>query len=84
MVISWDKAEFDPRYPSLKGIMAAKKKTRLKKFHLLTWELKIQQATKFLHIFCPKKKQGASILEGETNGIADQLIDIFKNTIKVL
>ena len=67
-----------PRYPSLKGIMGAKKK-----------EIKAYQVSSFgqqqsiQKIYTPKSSKETVMIEGSTDEIVAKLIDVFKNEIKI-
>ncbi|OEF96920.1 electron transfer flavoprotein subunit beta [Vulcanibacillus modesticaldus] len=76
----------DPRYPSLPGIMKAKKKP-LK--HLSASDLEIspesvQAKTEEIDIFLPPKKEAGRILSGELGEQAKELIELLHNEAKVL
>ncbi|MBT3591066.1 MAG: electron transfer flavoprotein subunit beta/FixA family protein [Candidatus Marinimicrobia bacterium] len=71
-----------PRYPSLKGIMGAKKK-----------ELKILSESEFYidgkkqsiqKVFVPKTNKKTEMIEGEPDTIVARLVDVLKNEVKVL
>ena len=71
-----------PRYPSLKGIMGAKKK-----------ELKVIPESEFLlseekqsvqKIFIPESDKQTEMIEGEPDAIVSRLMDVLKNEVKVL
>ncbi len=71
-----------PRYPSLKGIMGAKKK-----------ELKIIPETDFSvapnqqsveKVFIPKTEKRTEMIEGEPDAIVSRLMDVLKNEVKGL
>ena len=67
-----------PRYPSLKGIMGAKKK-----------EIKAYQVSSFgqqqssQKIYTPKSSKETVMIEGSTDEIVAKLVDVFKNEIKI-
>ena len=76
----------DPRLPSLKG------KMRAKKCEIITWNADDIEAslndigldgspTRVVKIFTPPQRGGGEMLEGEPNEIADKLSDIFKTEI---
>lgn len=68
-----------PRYPSLKGIMGAKKK-EIK-------EVEIPAATSrqtLTQVFIPHSEKKTVILEGSTEEIVDKLVEAFKTDIKIL
>ncbi|MGM8213310.1 electron transfer flavoprotein subunit beta/FixA family protein [Virgibacillus sp. W0430] len=76
----------EPRYPSLPGIMKAKKKP-LEELELDDLDLDeddVQAKTKTVHIFLPPEKEAGKILEGEANEQVQQLVSLLKNEAKVL
>ena len=71
-----------PRYPSLKGIMGAKKK-----------ELTIFPESDFMvdgekqsiqKMFIPKTDKKTEMIEGEPDAVVARLVDVLKNEVKVL
>jgi len=68
-----------PRYPSLKGIMGAKRK-----------ELKVVtpnaiDATQSLEkVYLPKSEKQTVMIEGSADQIVEKLVETFRNEIKVL
>ncbi len=72
-----------PRYPSLKGIMGAKKKEikTIAKEDLLSGAEQLQS---FDNVYIQKKDKKTEMIEGEPAAIVNRLIDVFKNEIKVL
>ena len=67
----------EPRYPSLPGIMKAKKKP-LEKLELNDLDLEendIEAKTKTLEIFLPPKKEAGKVLNGE---MKDQVSELFQ------
>ncbi len=72
-----------PRYPSLKGIMGAKKKEIkiIPKEELLPDQSRLQT---FDSIYIQKKDKRTEMIEGEPAVIVNRLVEVFKNEIKVL
>ena len=67
-----------PRYPSLKGIMGAKKKEIA--------EVKFDKGDTFQSInrlYSPSKSKETIMIEGSTEDIVEQLVDVLKNEIKI-
>ena len=67
-----------PRYPSLKGIMGAKKKEIA--------EVKYNKGDTFQSInrlYSPSKSKETIMIEGSTEDIVEQLVDVLKNEIKI-
>ena len=72
-----------PRYPSLKGIMGAKKKEiRSVTREEVTGGVEILQTLE--KIYVPQKVKRTEMIEGETDQVVAKLIDVFKRDIKVL
>lgn len=73
-----------PRYASLKGIMAAKKKEirALSRADLLPAELASTQKTK--RVYVPEKTKKTEFLEGKPNEVAAQLLEKLKHEARVL
>ena len=72
-----------PRYPSLKGIMGAKKK-EIKPVSKadLVGDLKPLQDYSNMYLF--KAEKSTEMIEGSADEVVDKLADIFKNKIKAL
>ena len=76
----------EPRYPSLPGIMKAKKKP------LITLELDdldleeedVEAKTKKIEIFLPPKKQQGKVFAGELNNQVQELVSLLKSEAKVI
>ena len=67
-----------PRYPSLKGIMGAKKKEiKERSVSLIDQQQSIQK------IYTPKSSKETIMIEGSADDVAAKLVDIFKNEIKI-
>ncbi len=68
-----------PRYPSLRGIMGAKKK-EIKVIESSSGQ-KLQDMTK---VFVPHSEKKTVILEGSADQVVSQLVDAFKTDLKIL
>lgn len=86
LVVTCQQGLNEPRYPTLPGIMKAKKKT----FEHLTFEdlnITLEQITgktKTISIEAPEVKMPGLILEGTIENQVDTLFDLLKNKDKVL
>lgn len=76
----------EPRYPSLPGIMKAKKKPldELEIDDLNLDEDEIAAKTKTIEIYLPAKREAGRILEGELNEQVTELISLLHNEAKVI
>ncbi|MFC7442921.1 electron transfer flavoprotein subunit beta/FixA family protein [Laceyella putida] len=76
----------DPRYPSLPGIMKAKKKplTRLELDDLDLDEDEIKAKTETTEIFLPPKKQAGKVLQGEIPDQVKELVQLLHSEAKVI
>ncbi|SMO35743.1 electron transfer flavoprotein subunit beta/FixA family protein [Melghirimyces algeriensis] len=76
----------DPRYPSLPGIMKAKKKPmeRLDLDDLDLDEDELEGKTETLEISLPPEKEAGKILEGELEEQTKELVQLLKNEAKVI
>lgn len=76
----------EPRYPSLPGIMKAKKKPfeELELDDLDLEENDVEAKTKTIEIFLPPKKEQGKIFEGELNEQVNELILLLRNEAKVI
>ena len=76
----------DPRYPSLPGIMKAKKKplSRLDLDDLDLEEEAVQAKTETKGVFLPPKKQSGKILEGEMEDQVKELVQLLHSEAKVI
>jgi electron transfer flavoprotein beta subunit len=76
----------DPRYPSLPGIMKAKKKPleELEIDDLDLEEDELEPKTKTIDIFLPPEKEAGRVLEGEIDAQVRELVSLLKNEAKVL
>ena len=69
----------EPRYPSLKGIMGAKRK------ELNTLESSAgSQNQSFLNLYVPKNEKVTEKIEADADTIVVKLMDILKNKLKVI
>lgn len=76
----------DPRYPSLQGIMKAKRKplSRLDLDDLDLDEDEIASKTETLEVFLPPKKEGGKILTGEIPEQVKELVRLLHSEAKVI
>lgn len=76
----------EPRYPSLPGIMKAKKKPmeRLELDDLDIDEEEFESKTRTCEIYLPPKKTAGKILEGEINEQVNELLSLLKSEAKVI
>lgn len=76
----------EPRYPSLPGIMKAKKKPLeiLELDDLDIDEENVEAKTSLLEVFLPQQKQTGKRLEGETREQVKQLLSLLSSEAKVL
>lgn len=76
----------EPRYPSLPGIMKAKRKP-LERMGAEDLDLdsdEIAAKTEELDVFLPPEKEAGRILEGELDDQVKELVDLLKNEKKVI
>ncbi len=76
----------EPRYPSLPGIMKAKKKP-LEELEIDDLDLDeddIEAKTKTVEIFLPPEKEAGRVLEGDIGDQVEELVSLLKNNAKVL
>ncbi|ARK29983.1 electron transfer flavoprotein subunit beta/FixA family protein [Halalkalibacter krulwichiae] len=76
----------EPRYPSLPGIMKAKKKP-LEKLDLDDIDLDeddVEAKTKTVEQFLPPEKEAGKILEGEMEKQVQELVSLLRNEAKVM
>lgn len=76
----------EPRYPSLPGIMKAKKKP-LEELELDDLDLDeddVEAKTKTIEIFLPPEKEAGKVLEGELDVQVKELVSLLRNEAKVL
>jgi len=69
----------EPRYPSLKGIMGAKRKD-VNSINAGSSDNK----QKFIELFIPKTEKITERIEGDVDSIVARMLDILKNTLKVI
>lgn len=76
----------DPRYPSLPGIMKAKKKP-LEELEIDDLDLDeddLEAKTKTIDIYLPPEKEAGKVLEGELGDQVKELVSLLKTESKVL
>ncbi|MRG88385.1 electron transfer flavoprotein subunit beta/FixA family protein [Salinibacillus xinjiangensis] len=76
----------EPRYPSLPGIMKAKKKP-LEELELDDLDLDeddVEPKTKTIDVFLPPEKEAGKILEGEIDDQVNELVGLLRNEAKVI
>jgi electron transfer flavoprotein beta subunit len=76
----------EPRYPSLPGIMKAKKKP-LEELELDDLDLEeddVEAKTKILEIYLPPKKEAGRVLQGEVDAQVKELVAALRNEAKVI
>ncbi|MDF1506942.1 electron transfer flavoprotein subunit beta/FixA family protein [Robertmurraya sp. DFI.2.37] len=76
----------EPRYPSLPGIMKAKKKP-LDELELDDLDLEeddVEAKTKTIEIFLPAEKEAGRVLEGDLSAQVKELVDLLHNEAKVV
>ncbi|GGJ84418.1 electron transfer flavoprotein subunit beta [Lentibacillus kapialis] len=76
----------EPRYPSLPGIMKAKKKP-LEELEIDDLDLDeddVEAKTETIEIFLPPEKEAGRVLEGEIDDQVKELISLLKDDAKVL
>ncbi|MRX71803.1 electron transfer flavoprotein subunit beta [Bacillus lacus] len=76
----------EPRYPSLPGIMKAKKKP-LEELELDDLDLSeddVEAKTKTIEIYLPPKKEAGRILQGELNDQVKELVGLLRTEAKVI
>ncbi|MDM5339319.1 electron transfer flavoprotein subunit beta/FixA family protein [Fictibacillus enclensis] len=76
----------EPRYPSLPGIMKAKKKPleTLEIDDLDIDEEDVEAKTKTVEVFMPPKKEAGKILSGEVNDQVKELVSLLRSEAKVI
>ena len=67
-----------PRYPSLKGIMGAKKK----EIHVVTPSVKDQNQS-IKKIYAPSSAKETVMIEGSVDQVVEKLLTVFRNEIKI-
>ncbi len=76
----------EPRYPSLPGIMKAKKKP-LEELELDDLDLEeedVEAKTKTIEIYLPPKKEAGKVLSGELNDQVKELVQLLHSEAKVI
>jgi electron transfer flavoprotein beta subunit len=76
----------EPRYPSLPGIMKAKKKP-LEQLELDDLELEeedVEAKTKTIEIYLPAKKEAGKVLDGEISDQVSELVQLLRSEAKVI
>ena len=73
----------EPRYPSLKGIMAAKRKN-LVLLELSSLDLSGSQLVETIEYSYPPQRERAQMLEGSSEAIAGELVSLLREKEKVL
>jgi electron transfer flavoprotein beta subunit len=76
----------EPRYPSLPGIMKAKKKP-LEELELDDLDLEeddVEAKTKTIEIYLPAKKQAGKVLDGEISAQVTELVQLLRSEAKVI
>lgn len=76
----------DPRYPSLPGIMKAKKKPleELELDDLDIDEDDVEAKTKTIEVFLPPKREAGKILQGDLNEQVQELVSLLHKEAKVI
>ena len=69
-----------PRYPSLKGIMGAKKK----EIKCISSDLKSDQSQTIENISLPRKSKQTEIIESDVDSAVSRIMEILKSDVKVL
>lgn len=89
VVLAAEKGLNEPRYPSLKGIMAAKKKP-LEVINLSTLGLSAGDVgsegsgSSLVKLSLPPEREAGKILQGDTPEVVKQLVDLLHNDAKVI
>jgi electron transfer flavoprotein beta subunit len=89
VVLAAEKGLNEPRYPSLKGIMAAKKKPletmNLASINIPPAEVGAQGSTVVMDsVALPPPREAGKILKGDAKEVAKQLADLLHNEAKVI
>ena len=71
-----------PRYPSLKGIMGAKKK-EIKEI-LLSAQNQLSNLQSMDKVSIPQTSKQTEVIEGDTEAIVARIVDVLKKDIKVI
>ena len=70
----------EPRYPSLKGIMGAKRKES----KVVDGQLSDSPKQNFMNLFIPKTEKATEKIQGDADGVVVKLMDILKNKLRVI
>ena len=70
-----------PRYPSLKGIMTAKKK-EIKKLNFVDI-CNVDELHSFAGLSVQHTEKQTEMIEGNIDQIVNRLVDVFKNEIRI-
>ncbi|GKW46767.1 electron transfer flavoprotein subunit beta/FixA family protein [Planococcus sp. NCCP-2050] len=76
----------EPRYPSLPGIMKAKKKP-LEELELDDLDIEeddVEPKTETIEIYLPPKKEAGRVLEGDISAQVSELVGLLRNEAKVI
>lgn len=76
----------EPRYPSLPGIMKAKKKP-LEELELDDLDIEeddVEAKTETIEIYLPPKKEAGRVLSGDLSAQVTELVDLLRNEAKVI
>ncbi|WP_101844542.1 electron transfer flavoprotein subunit beta/FixA family protein [Halobacillus sp. Marseille-P3879] len=86
LIVTCQQGLNEPRYPSLPGIMKAKKKPleELEIDDLDLEEADVEAKTRTTEVFLPPEKQAGKVLEGETEAQVKELVSLLKTEAKVL
>ena len=76
----------EPRYPSLPGIMQAKRKPleELEIDDLDIDEDNVEPKSETIEVFLPAEKEAGRVLEGEVADQVKELVNLLKNDAKVI
>ena len=69
-----------PRYPSLKGIMGAKKK----EIKCISFDLDLKHAQSIDKVFIPQTSKQTEVIEADVEVAVNRIVEILKSEIKVL
>lgn len=83
VVLAAEKGLNEPRYPSLKGIMAAKKKP-IETVTVASLGVSIEPKVTLNSLSLPPARQAGKILTGETKDVVKQLVELLHNEAKVI
>jgi len=83
VVLAAEKGLNEPRYPSLKGIMAAKKKP-IETVTVASLGVSIEPKVTLNSLSLPPARQAGKILTGDTQDVVKQLVDLLHTEAKVI